>query len=297
MSIEIPESTLSLNHHPERSTEHEQFQGIAGAVEIVDERNIENITELIIYHIGQAEENYIEVGKLLIEAKKKLPHGQWLPWLRDNIEISAVTAQRFMRLAEEFSNASPVTHLGFTKASILITLQPEERDAFIEKRHEINGTVKSVEEMSKRELESVVRERKKTQKSIPAATESKKDFSVKTVDGNRSGTYVEQETDTPSDDAYNIKKEIEEARALIERILIFILEKSEDQDCDINQYEVAMGNVCQNILGLINSQQCVDACIRYVQKCLDGYENEMFRDYDQGLRKLYQTIQKTLSIT
>jgi len=35
----------------------------------------------------------IAAGTLLIEAKDKLGHGQWLPWLRDHCTISERTAQ------------------------------------------------------------------------------------------------------------------------------------------------------------------------------------------------------------
>ena len=38
-------------------------------------------------------------GDLLIEAKRQLEHGQWLPWLRDHVKISEREAQRYMRLA------------------------------------------------------------------------------------------------------------------------------------------------------------------------------------------------------
>jgi hypothetical protein len=41
----------------------------------------------------------IQAGALLIEAKEKLEHGQWLPWLKANCEISERTAQQYMRLA------------------------------------------------------------------------------------------------------------------------------------------------------------------------------------------------------
>ena len=32
-------------------------------------------------------------GDLLIEAKAQIPHGQWLPWLKDRVDISERTAQ------------------------------------------------------------------------------------------------------------------------------------------------------------------------------------------------------------
>ena len=41
----------------------------------------------------------IKCGTLLTEAKGKLKHGQWLPWLHDKCGLSERTAQRYMRLA------------------------------------------------------------------------------------------------------------------------------------------------------------------------------------------------------
>jgi hypothetical protein len=40
-------------------------------------------------------------GDLLIEAKAALPHGQWLPWLRDHCGFHLRTAQSYMRLAND----------------------------------------------------------------------------------------------------------------------------------------------------------------------------------------------------
>ena len=170
--VEVPTTTLEApTQDIEPSVELQQPQTSATTL-ISAPHDLDSITEKILFHKQQAEHSFIEMGKLLIEARKELPHGHWLTWLRSNIEISPVTAQRLMRLAEEFSNASPVTHLGFTKASILLGLPKEERDAFLEESHEVNGVKKSVEDMSKRELEEVVRIRKKSRAKTPKAKSS-----------------------------------------------------------------------------------------------------------------------------
>jgi len=41
----------------------------------------------------------IAAGVLLIEAKGRIHHGQWLAWLSDNFDFSAKTATGYMRLA------------------------------------------------------------------------------------------------------------------------------------------------------------------------------------------------------
>jgi hypothetical protein len=41
----------------------------------------------------------IAAGSALREAKSKLPHGQWLDWLKENCGLSGRTAHRYMQLA------------------------------------------------------------------------------------------------------------------------------------------------------------------------------------------------------
>jgi len=44
-------------------------------------------------------EHAIAAGELLVEAKSKLQHGQWLPWLDEHCGMSDRTARAYMRLA------------------------------------------------------------------------------------------------------------------------------------------------------------------------------------------------------
>ena len=44
-------------------------------------------------------EHAINAGRLLIEAKAQLAHGQWLPWLEDHCQVSERTAQAYMQCA------------------------------------------------------------------------------------------------------------------------------------------------------------------------------------------------------
>jgi hypothetical protein len=64
-------------------------------------------------------EHAIRCGKLLIEAKDMLKHGQWLPWLHDNCGLSERTAQRCMRLARNAKSAT-VADLGVAAADKML---------------------------------------------------------------------------------------------------------------------------------------------------------------------------------
>lgn len=122
-------------------------------------RSIETITGEILELKKTAGESILSIGQRLIEAQSVLSHGEWLPWLTDQVEFSPRTAQRFMRLAKEWSNATALSHLGATKALTLLALPPEERDQFMAEVHMIDGEEKTVIDMSARQLEQAIKER------------------------------------------------------------------------------------------------------------------------------------------
>ena len=127
-------------------------------------RTVEQIAVEINFYKAQTVQNIIEIGRRLIEAKERLPHGEWADWLKDAVEFSQETANRFMRIAREYSNSSPVTNLSYTKMLALLQVPEEDREAFLAESHLVNGVPKTVEEMSKRELNQAIRERDQARK-------------------------------------------------------------------------------------------------------------------------------------
>lgn len=122
------------------------------------QRDLTDITNDILSHKGNVVQSFIEIGRLLIEAKEQLTrHGQWLDWLSTSVDISERMAQRYMQLAKAFSNPTSVTDLGMTKALALLPLPDSERQLFIEEPHEVDGIEKTVKEMSTREVKKAVR--------------------------------------------------------------------------------------------------------------------------------------------
>lgn len=81
-------------------------------------------------HAMQAVNHAMEAGRLLIEAKALCSHGQWLPWLADNFEGSARTAQAYMRLYENrdaLANTQSSAHLSIDGALKLLA-EPKEAE-------------------------------------------------------------------------------------------------------------------------------------------------------------------------
>ena len=133
------------------------------------ERTIEAITGEILELKKTAGEAILEIGKRLIEAKAMLSHGEWLPWLTEQVEFSERTAQNFMRLSREWSNPQTLADLGASKALALLALPPEEREQFMAEPHEVDGREKDVIDMAARELDKAIKERDEARKAMEQA--------------------------------------------------------------------------------------------------------------------------------
>lgn len=125
-------------------------------------RDIETVTAEIIQLQQDAGNAIIGIGKRLIEAKAMIPHGEWLPWLAEEVGYSERVAQSFMRLAREWeSNPKALSDLGATKALKLLVLPPEERETFMAENN--------VVDMTSRELEKAIRERDEARRMAESA--------------------------------------------------------------------------------------------------------------------------------
>ena len=124
-------------------------------------RTIEAITGEILDAKRAGGEAILTIGRCLIEAKDMLRHGEWLPWLNEQVELSERTAQKFMKLAREWSNPNTLADLGASKALMLLALPEGERDAFLEDHNVID--------MSARQLEQAIKERDEARMAVKQA--------------------------------------------------------------------------------------------------------------------------------
>jgi hypothetical protein len=63
----------------------------------------------------------IAAGELLIEAKGRLMHGRWLPWLHEHCQIPERTAQLYMKLARHAPELKSATVADLTvRAAITV---------------------------------------------------------------------------------------------------------------------------------------------------------------------------------
>ena len=124
-----------------------------------EDKPLELLEQEILFYKRQAGGALIEIGKRLLEAKAQLGHGEWLPWLREKVDISERRAQDFMRIAREYSKSAEIADLGASKALALLALPESEREDFASRRHTVDGAEKSVSEMTARELKAAIQAR------------------------------------------------------------------------------------------------------------------------------------------
>ena len=120
--------------------------------------DIKTITAEIKMLKEQTAQNIIEIGKRLIQAKEKLQHGDWLPWLENEVDFTQRTAQRFMKVSQEFGNTTSMSHLGSGKLFSLLSLPAEKRETFIKEN--------PVNEMTTRELQAAIRAKKEADRKV-----------------------------------------------------------------------------------------------------------------------------------
>ncbi|MDY5338127.1 MULTISPECIES: DUF3102 domain-containing protein [Intestinimonas] len=152
-----------------REAEEAELAAMSGYKPEPGERTIETVTGEILDLKRTAGEAILDIGARLIEAKGMLSHGEWLPWLTEQVEFSERTAQNFMRLAREWSNPQTLADLGASKALALLALPAEERERFLTETHEVDGKEKPVIDMSARQLEQAIKERDEARKAAEAA--------------------------------------------------------------------------------------------------------------------------------
>jgi hypothetical protein len=68
-------------------------------------------------------------GELLIQAKERVPHGQWLQWLGANVKFTRRTATRYMQLAAKWDI---VSHSDSMTEALAILAEPDSEPELVE---------------------------------------------------------------------------------------------------------------------------------------------------------------------
>lgn len=94
-------------------------------------RSMEEITASARLNMQDMIHRAIALGQDCIDAKEQLPHGKFLPWLKE-LGLSSSTASNYMRVAREIAPGSRLAAQSYSKALALLSAPPEDREALAE---------------------------------------------------------------------------------------------------------------------------------------------------------------------
>ncbi len=176
------------------------------AIEI---RNLQQQAQVVVLSYA------IEIGRRLCEAKAVLEHGQWGPWLAEQVEFSQSTAQNYMKIYERYGSeqislfgdakTETIGNLPYTKALKLLAVPDEEMDDFLAE-HDVDA-------MSTRELEQAIRERDEAKKALDDAGETIDEVNSQLEDAQKELEAAESAAVEARAEADKLRAELEELQS------------------------------------------------------------------------------------
>jgi hypothetical protein len=93
---------------------------------------VQGATERIRLRMKRTVEDIIEIGQELLAVKDALPHGQFGEWLKLEFEMTEMTAQRFMQVADRFGGKTNKL-LDFKPSVLYLLAAPSTPDEVVKK--------------------------------------------------------------------------------------------------------------------------------------------------------------------
>lgn len=105
--------------------------------------------QMFLFNIAQ---NLLQFGRVLVEAKPLVPHGQFENWVQKNFGISSRAAQQYMAAWRRFGNREQYQSVKFSSLQKMLALPEGTEDKFAEEN--------DLEAMTTREVEKAVQDTK-----------------------------------------------------------------------------------------------------------------------------------------
>lgn len=109
----------------------------------------------------------VEMGRLLVEAKGLVDHGEWGSYVENEVGFSHSQANNYMRIYERsktLTNSQTFVNLGFSHIVALLTLPDAQLEEFVENH--------DVQNMSVRKLNEEIREEKRLREAAEGRAEA-----------------------------------------------------------------------------------------------------------------------------
>lgn len=114
------------------------------ATAIADPERLAVVTAEVQLLSGEVLRNILQIGKRLIEIKQLVGHGRFGSYVKENCGYSHDVANRFMKVAEQYTDETLPVGLSVSKVYELLSLPEAERAAFVENHDVENMTVRQL---------------------------------------------------------------------------------------------------------------------------------------------------------
>lgn len=163
----------------------------------------------------------VEIGRLLCEAKALVPNGEWMNWLKDNVDYSQATANNLMRLYEEYGEQSQIGFFEENRLEIFGSLTPSQAVALValpyEQRKEFVET-HDMSETSVRDIQAEIKARKEAEKRAEAAEKRAED--------------AERKAEKNEDEVIDLRRHLDELLSKDEKVEAVDIEKLQKETED-----------------------------------------------------------------
>lgn len=103
------------------------------------QKSLAEQAELIRSLRKRAAADVIEIGRLLLECHRQVPHGYWLPWLEKEFGWSLASAERIMRVARVFGDGKFVNLTNLEPSSLYLLAAKSTPSKAVEYVNELAG--------------------------------------------------------------------------------------------------------------------------------------------------------------
>jgi hypothetical protein len=94
----------------------------------IPNRTIDIITSELRLALRRGTADILDIGRLLVEAKEKMPHGEWLPWLKGEVSLSERSAQKYIKAADYAAKYELGADLNLSPSALFLISRYDQRE-------------------------------------------------------------------------------------------------------------------------------------------------------------------------
>jgi Protein of unknown function (DUF3102) len=94
----------------------------------IPNRTIDTITSELRLALRRGTADILDIGRLLAEAKEKMPHGEWPPWLKNEASMSERSAQKYIKASDYAAKYELGADLNLSPSALVLISRYDQRE-------------------------------------------------------------------------------------------------------------------------------------------------------------------------